>query len=448
MKVKVISRNESDYTRERKSDIVKVFHNPDPALHPFERAREYKRALNAVKLDKVFAKPFARSLSGHRDAISCFARSKQRLVDVASGSCDGELRLWDLSTGNSRWSTIAHTGFVRGVTFSRDGENLWSCGDDKLVKMWGRDYESEVGEERAVEPELTLMGQHAFLGIDHHWKESLIATCGVDVHIWDPQRSEPLHTLSWGSESVVSVRFNPVEHNVLASTASDRSIILYDIRTATSLRKLVLNKRSNRLCWNPMEAFNFVVANEDHNLYTFDMRKFDSALCVHKDHVSAVLDVDFAPTGREFVSGSYDRTVRIFKYNAGRSREVYHGKRMQRIWSVLFSGDAKWVLSASDDFNIRLWKANASESVKPLLPREQRKLEYLDKLKDRFKETADVKRISRHRHLPKAILKATKLKGIIKDSKKRKENNVRKHSKPGAVPYVAERKKEIVKELE
>ncbi len=73
----------------------------------------------------------------------------------------------------------------------------------------------------------------------------------------------------------------------------------------------------------------------------------------YQDHVSAVLDVDFSPTGREFVSGSYDRTVRIFPYNAGHSREIYHGKRMQRIWSVLFSGDSKWVLSASDDFNIR-----------------------------------------------------------------------------------------------
>ena len=38
--------------------------------------------------------------------------------------------------------------------------------------------------------------------------------------------------------------------------------------------------------------------------------------------MSAVLDVDFSPTGREFVTGSYDRTVRIFDYNQGRSREV------------------------------------------------------------------------------------------------------------------------------
>ena len=37
-----------------------------------------------------------------------------------------------------------------------------------------------------------------------------------------------------------------------------------------------------------MEAFNFTVANEDHNLYTFDMRKLNIALNVHVDHVGAV----------------------------------------------------------------------------------------------------------------------------------------------------------------
>ncbi len=46
--------------------------------------------------------------------------------------------------------------------------------------------------------------------------------------------------------------------------------------------------KSNAIAWNPMEAFNFTVANEDHNCYTFDMRNLDIALNVHKDHVSAV----------------------------------------------------------------------------------------------------------------------------------------------------------------
>lgn len=38
-----------------------------------------------------------------------------------------------------------------------------------------------------------------------------------------------------------------------------------------------------------MEAFNFAVANEDHNIYIFDSRKMKRALNVLKDHVAAVM---------------------------------------------------------------------------------------------------------------------------------------------------------------
>lgn len=48
------------------------------------------------------------------------------------------------------------------------------------------------------------------------------------------------------------------------------------------------------------------------------------------------MDVDFSPTGREFVAGSYDKSVRIFKYNGGHSREVYTAKRMQRVFAVRY----------------------------------------------------------------------------------------------------------------
>ena len=58
---------------------------------------------------------------------------------------------------------------------------------------------------------------------------------------------------------------------------------------------------------------------------------------VHKDHLAAVMDVDYSPTGREFVSGSYDRTVRIYNVREGKSREVYHTRRMQRVFCVHYS---------------------------------------------------------------------------------------------------------------
>lgn len=106
---------------------------------------------------------------------------------------------------------------------------------------------------------------------------------------------------------------------------------------------------------------------------------------IHKDHISAVLDIDFAPTGREFVTGSFDKTIRIFPYNGGRSREVYHTKRMQQVNSVIYSMDSKYIISGSEDTNVRIWKSKADAAIKPLLPREKEKLAYANKLKAKYK---------------------------------------------------------------
>lgn len=67
--------------------------NYDAALHPLEAAREYVRALNSVKLERVFAKPFLGSLDGHKDGISCLGKHPHCLSLMLSGACDGEVNI-------------------------------------------------------------------------------------------------------------------------------------------------------------------------------------------------------------------------------------------------------------------------------------------------------------------------------------------------------------------
>lgn len=93
------------------------------------------------------------------------------------------------------------------------------------------------------------------------------------------------------------------------------------------------------------------------------MRNLKTPVNVHMDHVEAVMDVDYSPTGKEIVSGSYDKSIRIFEVNKGRSREVYHTKRMQRLSNIAWSLDNKYILSGSDEMNIRVWKARSSEKL-------------------------------------------------------------------------------------
>merc|ERR1712105_237593 len=87
----------------------------------------------------------------------------------------------------------------------------------------------------------------------------------------------------------------------------------------------------------------------------------------------------------------------------------------------LWSADNKYILSGSSDHNVRLWKARASEKMGIMKEREKASINYSDELKRKYGHFPEIRRIARHRHLPKHIYHAAKEHRIIKDSQSRKE---------------------------
>ena len=69
--------------------------------------------------------------------------------------------------------------------------------------------------------------------------------------------------------------------------------------------------------------------------------------------------VSFLFAGASSFQGSYDRTIRIFDSQSGQSKQCYHAKRMQRVFTVDYTADSKFILSGSDDANVRIWKSDA-----------------------------------------------------------------------------------------
>lgn len=408
--------------------------NTDPTLHPFQEAREYTRAINAAKLDRMFAKPFVGALSGHIDGVYCMNRHPTDLKLLASGSGDGEIRLWDMAARKCIWSRKkAHDAFIRGNAFLPSTNHLLTCGDDKIVRLW--DYAASNSHGSNPEPLRMFQGSGTFTGIDTHRRGHLFATSGSEeVALWDVNRAEPVQTYSWGADTINCVRYNQAETSLLASCASDRSLMIHDTRTNTTLCKVIMAMRSNNVCWNPQEAVYLSVACEDYKVYTFDMRFFDKAVNVLQGHVSAVIDLDYSPTGQEIVTAGYDRSLRIFNAREGHSRDIYHNRRMQRLFCVRYSNDSKYVLSGSDDGNIRIWKAQASEQLGVKNHRQAEALSYNAKLLDKYKHMPEVARIANHRQIPKEIRLRTRIDHEHRQAEKRKEDNRRKHSRPGSVP--------------
>ena len=439
MKIKTLSRSAAAPGEA----AAKQPRNLDPSQHPFERAREYTRALNAVKMERMFAAPFLCQLGdGHVDGVYSMAKDPGSLERFASGSGDGVVKVWDLPSQAQIWQARAHDNIVKGICWTPE-RRLLSCAADKTVKMW----DPYNGEEKG-RPVATYLGQGAFTDISHHRDRPAVAVSSSSISIYDLSRSAsgPSQILQWptSTDTINTVAFNQSETSILASAAIDRAIVLYDLRTSSPLSKIILNLASNAISWNPMEPFNFAAANEDHNIYLFDMRQMNRALNVLKDHVAAVMDVEFSPTGEELVSASYDRTIRLWNRDRGHSRDIYHTKRMQRLFTARFTPDNKYILSGSDDGNVRMWRANASERSGIKSARQRQKMEYDSALVKRYAHMPEIRRIKRHRHLPKTIKKAGEIKGEELKSIKRKEENVRKHSKKGSMPRQSERQKMVL----
>ena len=81
-------------------------------------------------------------------------------------------------------------------------------------------------------------------------------------------------------------------------------------------------------------------------------------------------------------------------------------------------------------------------------PRERASLNYTEALKEKYAAHPQIKRIARHRHVPKHVFNEQNKIRSIKNKEKRKDTNRRIHSKPGTVPIVPEKEKRIIKEVE
>ncbi|KAF4548946.1 Sof1-like domain-containing protein [Elsinoe fawcettii] len=442
MKIKALSRS-AESQQAPGTGVSRQPRNLDPALHPFERAREYTRALNATKLERMFAAPFLAQLGrGHVDGVYTIAKDPKSLERFASGSGDGVIKVWDLPSRDEVWQTSAHENLVKGMCWT-DDHKIISCGSDRSIKMYDP-YNTASNSA----PLATWLGANAFNSITRHRSLPSVAASSSVISIYDLTRpsSTPSQTISWPTsvDTITSVAFNQSETTLLASTGTDRSLILYDLRTSSALSRTVLTLASNAIAWNPMEPFNLAVANEDHNIYLFDTRNMKRSLNVLKDHVAAVMDISFSPTGEELVSASYDRTVRLWRRNEGHSRDIYHTKRMQRVFSCAWSGDNNYIMTGSDDGNVRLWRAEASKRQGVKSARQRQALEYDEALKKRYAHMPEVRRIARHRHVPKVVKKAGEIKGEEIKAIKRREENERRHSRKKEVKRRSEREKMVL----
>jgi WD40 repeat protein len=77
----------------------------------------------------------------------------------------------------------------------------------------------------------------------------------------------------------------------------------------------------------------------------------------HEDWVNSVA---FSPDGKQIVSGSDDKTIRLWDLQGNQIGQPFQGHE-DWVNSVAFSPDGKQIVSGSDDKNIRLWDLQGNQ---------------------------------------------------------------------------------------
>ena len=84
-----------------------------------------------------------------------------------------------------------------------------------------------------------------------------------------------------------------------------------------------------------------------------DVSKF-KCLETLKGHSYGVLSVAYSPDGTKIISGSGDKTIKIWNANTGESLKTLV-RDLSFVFSVAYSPDGTKIISGSDDTTIKIW---------------------------------------------------------------------------------------------
>lgn len=251
---------------------------------------------------------YRRVLNGHQAPVVAAAFNPDGTL-LATGSDDGNVKLWDPHTGAEVRELPAHGGVVRSVTFSPDGRLLATASDDHTAMIW------DPSTGRPLRP---LVGHttHVY-DVAFSPDGRLVATAGGEgrVRIWEPDTGR--HLRNFGAHDlggVLAVDFSS-DGRVLATTSRDGTVKLWDANT---------NDATD-----------------------------DTPMRVFTGHTGWVNDVAFRPGRPQLATVGEDKTVRIWDLRTGEIRR-FSGHR-DSVWSVAFNSDGTLLATSGRDATTKLW---------------------------------------------------------------------------------------------
>jgi periodic tryptophan protein 1 len=130
----------------------------------------------------------------------------------------------------------------------------------------------------------------------NHMHRQLLASGSADntIKLWDLNTLQSIQTMTHHKDKVQSVLWHRTEPTVMLSGCYDKTVSVIDVRSPKTPRSWQLPADCESVCWNPHSASGFMVATEDGTVTCFDAMMANPVWTLQAHHKSTSGSFSFA----------------------------------------------------------------------------------------------------------------------------------------------------------
>jgi WD40 repeat protein len=296
-------------------------------------------------------------LLGHNGSVLSASFRPDGLL-IATAGADGTLRLWPSPNRPALELTMPNRKLVEDIAFGPSGERLVTASQDGTARVWNGSS-------------LLYTLQHGRKGEPDDWVESAtfshdgsrILTSGDDgtAKVWSAKTGSLLSTFGTeGGSALYTAAFSPDGEQVAAG-GDGGNVRIWRVATGgpPDVRKSPAG-RIDGVAFSPTEGLVASAAWDGAvRLWKVGGPKSPVAtLRVDRNHLSSVA---FSPDGTRVAAGEWSGSVWIWDVHTHHLVATLPGRQLP--WSIGFSRDGRFLVTAGDDGVARVF---ASESGRPV----------------------------------------------------------------------------------
>ena len=298
-----------------------------------------------------------RILTGHSDEVFCavFSPNGEQMI---SSSKDKTIHVWDVNSGS-----VKHTihELACSLSFSPDGKDFISSALNSPIILWNVD---------SLKKNLLADSKSAdLLRVTYSHNGKLVAAlyfASSIIKIWDSQSRELLMCIPISNYNIWGIAFSPDDRHIAVSS-SEEGLLIWEVHSGKLVKQI--KYRDDFTGW-----FDSIVYSPDgKRLFTINRMTNTIAFCTSNSNTlnlissnlfSQINHMALSPEGNN-IALVYDNIIEFKDTTSGLTNMCSIG-HSDKINSIDYSPEGKIVVTASDDYTLRLWETKSGREIKSL----------------------------------------------------------------------------------